>query len=79
MNNQVLIFSDGSSIGNPGPGGFGVIMRWKDKQIKISEGFRKTTNNRMELLGPIIALKKLKKPQNILITNLCLLCIPWIL
>ena len=47
MNNQVLIFSDGSSLGNPGPGGFGVIMRWKDKQIKISEGFRKTTNNRM--------------------------------
>ena len=69
MNNQVLIFSDGSSLGNPGPGGFGVIMRWKDKQIKISEGFRKTTNNRMELLGPIIALKKLKKPQNILITT----------
>jgi len=46
-----------------------VIMRWKDQEIKISEGFRKTTNNRMELLGPITALKKLKKPQNVLITT----------
>ena len=65
MLEEITIFSDGSSLGNPGPGGFGVIMRWKDKEIKISEGFRKTTNNRMELLGPITALKNLKKPQNI--------------
>ena len=69
MLEEITIFSDGSSLGNPGPGGFGVIMRWKDKEIKISEGFRKTTNNRMELLGPITALKKLKNPQNVLITT----------
>lgn len=69
MLEEINIFSDGSSLGNPGPGGFGVIMRWKDKEIKISEGFRKTTNNRMELLGPITALKKLKSPQNVLITT----------
>jgi len=69
MLEEITIFSDGSSLGNPGPGGYGVIMRWKDHEIKISEGFRKTTNNRMELLGPIAALKKLKKPQNVLITT----------
>ena len=69
MLEEINIFSDGSSLGNPGPGGFGVIMRWKDKEIKISQGFRKTTNNRMELLGPITALKKLKSPQNVLITT----------
>jgi len=69
MSGEIVIFSDGSSLGNPGPGGFGVIMRWKDHEIKISEGFRNTTNNRMELLGPITALKKLKKPHKILITT----------
>ena len=69
MLEEITIFSDGSSLGNPGPGGYGVIMRWKDQEIKISEGCRKTTNNRMELLGPITALKKLKKPQNVLITT----------
>ena len=69
MLEEITIFSDGSSLGNPGPGGYGVIMRWIDQEIKISEGFRKTTNNRMELLGPITALKKLKKPQNVLITT----------
>ena len=46
MLEEINIFSDGSSLGNPGPGGFGVIMRWKDKELKLSEGFRKTTNNR---------------------------------
>ena len=69
MLEEINIFSDGSSLGNPGAGGFGVIMMWKDKELKLSEGFRKTTNNRMELLGPITALRKLKKPQNILITT----------
>ena len=69
MTNDVLIYSDGSSLGNPGPGGYGVIMKWKDKELKLSQGFRKTTNNRMELLGPIIALQKLKKSENVLITT----------
>ena len=69
MSNEVLIYSDGSSLGNPGPGGYGVIMKWKDQELKLSQGFRKTTNNRMELLGPIIALKKLKKSENVIITT----------
>ncbi len=66
---KINIFSDGSSLGNPGPGGFGVIMKWKNKEVKISKGFRYTTNNRMELLGPITALNKLKRPQEILLTT----------
>ena len=66
---QVSIFSDGSSLGNPGPGGYGVIMRWKNEEIKISQGYRETTNNRMELLGPIEALSKLKKPEEVVITT----------
>ena len=66
---QVSIFSDGSSLGNPGPGGYGVIMRWKNQEIKISQGYRETTNNRMELLGPIVALSKLKKPEEVVITT----------
>ena len=65
----VSIFSDGSSLGNPGPGGYGVIMRWKNEEIKISQGYRETTNNRMELLGPIEALSKLKKPEEVVITT----------
>lgn len=69
MLEEINIFSDGSSLGNPGPGGFGVIMRWKDKELKLSEGFRKTTNNRMELLGPITALRKLKKTSEYLNYN----------
>ena len=44
-------------------------MKWKNKKVKISKGFRYTTNNRMELLGPITALHKLKKPQEILLTT----------
>tara|TARA_B100001250_G_scaffold251005_1_gene215741 strand:+ start:633 stop:1109 length:477 start_codon:yes stop_codon:yes gene_type:complete len=59
----IYIYTDGSSRGNPGPGGYGIIMEQKaTKRIKeFSEGFRMTTNNRMELLAVIEALRKLKK------------------
>ena len=64
-NSQVHIYTDGSSRGNPGPGGYGIVMEWVGKpyQKEFSEGFEKTTNNRMELLAVIEALRKLKKPQ----------------
>ncbi len=65
MNNpQVHIYTDGAARGNPGPGGYGVVMEWVGKPYKIefSKGFKHTTNNRMELLGVIDALKKLKNP-----------------
>ena len=63
MNNaQVHIYTDGAARGNPGPGGYGIVMEWVGKPYKkeFSKGFKHTTNNRMELLAVIEALKKLK-------------------
>ena len=65
--NQLIIYTDGSSRGNPGPGGFGVILIWGDNRKEISAGYRRTTNNRMELLGVITALESLTK-KNIPLT-----------
>jgi len=56
----VEIFTDGCSKGNPGPGGFGAILRYGAHVKELSEGYRHTTNNRMELLGVIRALESLK-------------------
>jgi ribonuclease HI len=63
-NPQVHIYTDGAARGNPGPGGYGVVMEWVGKAYKkeFSKGFKHTTNNRMELLAVIDALKKLKNP-----------------
>ena len=58
---MIKIFTDGASRGNPGPGGYGVVMLYGDLRKEISEGFRLTTNNRMELLSVIIAMEALKK------------------
>ena len=65
MSDKINIYTDGSSIGNPGPGGYGVIMEWEGKQYikEFSDGYRLTTNNRMELMAVIVALEKLKKPS----------------
>lgn len=59
--NQVVVFTDGASSGNPGPGGFGVVLMSGSQRKEISHGFRLTTNNRMELLAVIVALEALKK------------------
>ncbi|HEY6160811.1 MAG TPA: RNase H family protein, partial [Bacteroidia bacterium] len=59
---MIAIYTDGASRGNPGPGGYGVVMKYGDHRKEISEGFRLTTNNRMELLSVIVALEALKKP-----------------
>ncbi|WP_018617208.1 ribonuclease HI [Segetibacter koreensis] len=64
---QLIIYTDGSSRGNPGPGGFGAILMWGDKRKEISAGYRRTTNNRMELLAVITALESLTK-KNIPLT-----------
>ncbi len=59
---KVVIYTDGSSRGNPGPGGYGVVLLSEKGHYKeISEGFRKTTNNRMELLSVIVGLESIKK------------------
>ena len=62
MSHQVHIYTDGAAKGNPGPGGYGVVMEWVGKPYKkeFYEGFRLTTNNRMELLAVIVGLEKLK-------------------
>lgn len=58
---MISIFTDGASRGNPGPGGFATILVANQHRKEISEGFRKTTNNRMELLAVIKGLEALKK------------------
>ena len=70
MLERINIYTDGSSLGNPGPGGYGIIMEWEEMGYKreFSDGFRLTTNNRMELLAVIIALEKLKKqPMEVMV------------
>ncbi len=59
---QVMVYTDGACSGNPGPGGWGAILRYKDMEREMSGGEAKTTNNRMELLGVISALEALKEP-----------------
>ena len=56
----ITIFTDGACSGNPGPGGFGVILRCGDLEKQISAGYRRTTNNRMELLAVITGLEAIK-------------------
>ena len=57
---RVTIYTDGAARGNPGPGGYGVVMLAGQHRKEISEGFELTTNNRMELLAVIVALEALK-------------------
>ena len=62
MTKKINIYTDGSSIGNPGPGGYGIIMVLENNAYKkeVSQGFSLTTNNRMELLAVIVALENIK-------------------
>ena len=62
MQKRVDIFTDGACSGNPGPGGFGVILKYNDTIKEISKGYKNTTNNRMELLAVITGLEALKFP-----------------
>ena len=64
----VIVHTDGASSGNPGPGGYGIVMQYGSHRKEFSKGFRKTTNHRVELLAVVDALKKLTKPGvNVLI------------
>jgi ribonuclease HI len=58
----IRIYTDGAAQGNPGPGGYGTIMKYGHHEKELSEGFRLTTNNRMELMAVIIGLEAIKKP-----------------
>ncbi|NML22104.1 ribonuclease HI [Pseudoflavitalea sp. G-6-1-2] len=62
MAQELIVYTDGSSRGNPGPGGYGAILMWGGKAKELSGGFRKTTNNRMELMAVIAALQALNRP-----------------
>jgi ribonuclease HI len=61
MSNEITIYTDGAARGNPGPGGYGVVLISGKHRREISEGFRLTTNNRMELMAVIAGLEALKK------------------
>ncbi|MFD0706190.1 ribonuclease HI [Photorhabdus luminescens] len=69
MSKQVEIFTDGSCLGNPGPGGYGVLLRYQQHEKTLSEGFYRTTNNRMELMAAIIGLETLTRPCKIVLTT----------
>jgi ribonuclease HI len=58
---MIKIYTDGAAQGNPGPGGYGVVMKYASAEKELSEGFRLTTNNRMELLAVIKGLEAIKR------------------
>ena len=61
---NITIYTDGAASGNPGPGGYGVVLMCGSLRKELSAGYRKTTNNRMELLAVIVGLEALKKEGN---------------
>ena len=71
---HVDIWTDGAAKGNPGPGGYGVVIKFTDtkgdtKRLELKEAFDNTTNNKMELLSAIVALEKLKEPCDVTLTS----------
>jgi ribonuclease HI len=62
---QVLIYADGAALGNPGPGGYGVVLRYKQYRRELSGGYQQTTNNRMELMACIRGLEALKSESSV--------------
>jgi ribonuclease HI len=65
----VEVFTDGACSGNPGPGGWGAILRWRGHEKELSGGEAETTNNRMELMAAIRALEALKRPATVRIVT----------
>jgi len=66
---KIHLYSDGSSLGNPGPGGWGTVLKYKDSTKELSGAKENTTNNQMELLGVIKGLEALKEPCDVEITS----------
>jgi len=69
MQKSITIYTDGSCLGNPGPGGYGTILIFKEHRKELSGGFRLTTNNRMELLAAIMGLEALKDQCSVDLTT----------
>ncbi|ALB52947.1 ribonuclease HI [Cronobacter malonaticus] len=64
----VKVFSDGSCLKNPGgPGGYGIVLQYRDEERELFDGFHSTTNNRMEMMGALMALERLKYPCNVIL------------
>ena len=66
---RVEIFTDGACSGNPGPGGWGALLRFDDREKELFGGARDTTNNRMELMAAIMALEALKRPVAVVLST----------
>lgn len=66
---EVEIWTDGACSGNPGPGGYGAILRWRDHEYEVSGGEPSTTNNRMELMGLIKGLQALTRPSKVVVVT----------
>jgi ribonuclease HI len=64
---EITAWTDGACSGNPGPGGYGVVLRWNAHRKELSRGYRRTTNNRMEILAVIATLEALTEPCRITI------------
>ncbi|WP_376696552.1 ribonuclease HI [Wenzhouxiangella sp. EGI_FJ10305] len=69
MSEPVHIWTDGACLGNPGPGGWGALLRWNGHQRELSGGEAETTNNRMELMAAIQGLESLKRPCQVVLTT----------
>jgi len=69
MSEPVHIWTDGACLGNPGPGGWGALLRWNGHERELSGGEAETTNNRMELMAAIQALESLKRPCRVVLTT----------
>ncbi|MBB1355647.1 ribonuclease HI, partial [Pseudoalteromonas sp. SR45-5] len=69
MQKTVEIYTDGSCLGNPGPGGYGIFMIYNGHEKKMSQGYKLTTNNRMEMLAAIVALESLTRECDVNLTT----------
>ena len=67
MQKTVEIYTDGSCLGNPGPGGYGIYLNYQGHEKTLSQGYTLTTNNRMEMLAAIVALETLKRPCQVIL------------
>jgi ribonuclease HI len=64
---KILVYTDGGCLGNPGPGGYGAVILDREERTELAQGFRLTTNNRMELMACIVALEALKTPSEVVL------------
>ena len=69
MQKHVEIYTDGSCLGNPGPGGYGAVLKYNGHNKELAKGYKLTTNNRMEMLATIVALQTLTEPCQVTVTT----------